>query len=62
MNATAVGASVARTLKRTTIVIVCVAIAAIGLTAEIVPATGVARYSTATYFATKEISQWAFGS
>ena len=62
MNATTVGCSRTRRLKRATIVIVCAIVASVGLIAELVPAMGLARYSAAPYLATKEISQWAFGS
>ena len=34
-------------------------LAAIGFTAELVPTLGLAQYATATYCASKEISQWA---
>jgi len=48
-------------IMRTAIGIALAVLAAIGFAAEIVPTLGLAHYTTATYCASKEISQWASG-
>jgi hypothetical protein len=46
---------------RSAIGLILAVLAAIGLAAEIVPTLGLAPYTTATYCASKAISQWASG-
>ena len=48
-------------IMRAAIGIALAVLAAIGFAAEIVPTLGLAHYTTATYCASKEISQWASG-
>jgi hypothetical protein len=46
-------------ILRTVICAALAVLAGIGFAAEIVPTLGLAHYTTATYCASKEISQWA---
>jgi hypothetical protein len=46
-------------IVRSAIGLILAVLAAIGLAAEIVPTLGLSPYTTATYCASKEISQWA---
>jgi hypothetical protein len=48
-------------IVRSAIGVVLAVLAAIGFAAEIVPALGLVHSTTATYCASKEISQWASG-
>ena len=48
-------------IVRSAIGLILAVLAGIGLAAEIVPTLGLAHYTTATYCASKEISQWASG-
>jgi hypothetical protein len=46
-------------IVRSAIGLILAVLAGIGLAAEIVPTLGLAHYTTATFCASKEISQWA---
>ncbi len=46
-------------IVRTAVGITLAVLAAIGFAAELVPTLGLVQYATATYCASKEISQWA---